>query len=198
MAVINDSLWIKGTKAQVIGTVYDKPVSTELMTHGLQECIMFFTQSPQDKYPNGKSVLEVLCCTLLRKESCKNYAFDAGLCVGFWLYHEGKVAIDNFRRQWCQKPYVATLMSDWVQKAYACEGYKLFKTEGGYIGTMADDVQPGDVVCVLAGSSELAVLGPKDDHYLFVGCCFMIGLMSGEVSELLKSGKAKVEKIEIR
>ncbi|KAF5723790.1 heterokaryon incompatibility het-6 [Fusarium mundagurra] len=158
IAVINDSLWIKGIKAQVVKTVYDKPVSTGLLTHGLQECIMSFTKSPQDMYPNGKSVLEVLCCTLLRKESYENYAFDAGLCVGFWLYRDGKIPVDKFRRQWCQKPYVATLISDWVQKAHAFEGYKLFTTEDGYIGTMADDVQPGDVVCVLAGSNELAVL----------------------------------------
>lgn len=78
------------------------------------------------------------------------------------------------------------------------DGNKLFTTEDGYIGTMSDDVLPGDVVCVLAGSSELAVLRPEDDHYLFVGCRFMIGLMNGEVSEFLASGRAKIETIEIR
>ncbi|KAF5682982.1 heterokaryon incompatibility het-6 [Fusarium circinatum] len=200
IAVINDSLWIKGIKVQAVKTVYPKPVSGHLLTDGLQECIMSLTQSPQDRYPNSeKSVLEVLCCTLLREESYENYAFDAGLCVGFWLFQSGNIAdTDKLKRQWCQKPYVNTVIYNWSQKGQAFQGCKLFTTNDGYIGTMPDDVELGDVVCVLAGCNELAVLRPKDDHYQFVGCCFMIGLMSGEVSELLASGKAKIETIEIR
>ncbi|PNP78003.1 hypothetical protein FNYG_08729 [Fusarium nygamai] len=193
-----DSLWIKGVKVQVVDTVYEKTVSANLLTTGLQQCIMEFTQSPQDIYPTGKSVLEILYCTLLQIEPYDNYAFDLGLCLGRLTHPETPVLDRNWTRQWTQKSSVGAVLAEWYMSGRINEGNKLFKTKDGYIGTMPDDVLPGDVVCVLAGSEELAVLRPEDDHYLFVGCCFMIGLMSGEVSELLKEGKAKIEKIEIR
>ncbi|KAF5689622.1 heterokaryon incompatibility protein het-6 [Fusarium denticulatum] len=161
--IVGDSLWIKGIMAQTVMSVHDEHVSVNLLTTGLQKFIMEFIKSPQDIYPTGKSVFEVLYCTSLHKEKHDHYAFD----------------IETGRGNGHKNPM-------------------LFKTKDGYIGTMPDDVLLGDVVCVLAGSRELAVLRPEDDHYLFVGCYFMIGLMNGEVSELLKSGKAKIEEIEIR
>ncbi|EXL54079.1 hypothetical protein FOCG_07168 [Fusarium oxysporum f. sp. radicis-lycopersici 26381] len=198
IAVVCDSLWVKGIKVQVVKTVYEKTISNKLTSYELQQCIMSFTQSPKDMYPTGKTVLEVLCCTLLRKEAYENYAFDVGLCTGCWLYYSGKLVTSKLGMEWSQKPYVKSVLSEWLQAGRSFDGNKLFTTEDGYIGTMSDDVLPGDVVCVLAGSSELAVLRPEDDHYLFVGCCFMIGLMNGEVSEFLASGRAKIETIEIR
>ncbi|RKL12986.1 hypothetical protein BFJ68_g7368 [Fusarium oxysporum] len=198
IAVVCDSLWVKGIKVQVVKTVYEKTISNTLTSYGLQQCIMSFTQSPKDMYPTGKTVLEVLCCTLLRKEAYENYAFDVGLCTGCWLYYSGKLVTSKLGMEWSQKPYVKSVLSEWLEAGRSFDGNKLFTTEDGYIGTMSDDVLPGDVVCVLAGSSELAVLRPEDDHYLFVGCCFMIGLMNGEVSEFLASGRAKIETIEIR
>ncbi|KAG9500816.1 hypothetical protein J7337_006497 [Fusarium musae] len=193
-----DSLWIKGVKVQVVGTVYEKTVSANLLTTGLQQCIMEFTQSPQDIYPTGKSVLEIIYCTLLQIEPYDNYAVDLGLCLDRLTHPETPVLDRNWTMQWTQKSSVGAVLAKWYTYGRHHPGNRLFKTNDGYIGTMADDVQRGDVVCVLAGSEELAVLRPEEDHYLFVGCCFMIGLMSGEVSELLKLGKVKIEKIEIR
>ncbi|KAI1017035.1 hypothetical protein LB504_007050 [Fusarium proliferatum] len=196
--IVGDSFWVNGIKAQTVKAIYDEPVSYELMTTSLQKRIMTFTQSPQDMYPNGKSVLEVLCCTLLQRRTYENFAFNAGLCIGKWLSPTRLVPQGEVRRQWLQKPYIAAVLAEWIFAGRAFYGNKLFITEDGDIGTMPEAVLPGDVVCVLAASNELAVLRPEDDHYLFVGCCFMIGLMNGEVSEFLASGKAKIESIEIR
>ncbi|KAG4285140.1 hypothetical protein FPRO06_06400 [Fusarium proliferatum] len=196
--IVGDSFWVNGIKAQTVKTIYDETVSYELMTTSLQKCIMTFTQSPQDMYPNGKSVLEVLCCTLLQRQTYENFAYNAGLCIGKWLSPTRLVRQGEWRRQWLQKPYVAAVLAEWIFAGRVFDGNKLFTTEDGYIGTMPEDVLPGDVVCVLAASNELAVLRPEDDHYLFVGCCFMIGLMNGEISNFLASGKAKIEAIEIR
>ncbi|CCT66839.1 uncharacterized protein FFB20_06291 [Fusarium fujikuroi] len=148
--------------------------------------------------PHRQEALEVLCCTLLRKEEYDNYAFDVGLCIGCWIHREYPRDDRYWMMQWSQKPYVGAVLSEWHEVGRIHKGNRLFTTKDGYIGTMPDDVPPGDVVCVLAGSEELAVLRPEDDHYLFVGRCFMIGLMNGEVSELLASGRAKIENIEIR
>ncbi|KAF5581030.1 heterokaryon incompatibility het-6 [Fusarium pseudocircinatum] len=196
--IVGDSLWIKGVKAQTVMSVYDEYVSVHLMTTGLQKCIMEFMKSPQDIYPTGKTVLEVLCCTLLQKEKYEIFAFDVGLCIGHWTDLEIPAPSRNWTGQWSQHPYVQAVLLEWFYSSLKHEGNRLFTTKDGYIGTMPDDVLPGDVVCVLAGSEDLAVLRSEDDHYLFVGCCFMIGLMSGEVSELLASGSAKIETIEIR
>ncbi|KAK2132389.1 hypothetical protein NOF04DRAFT_1366153 [Fusarium oxysporum II5] len=198
IAIVCDSIWVKGIKIQVVKTVYEKTISNTLTSYGLQQCIMSFTQSSKDMHPTGKTVLEVLCCTLLRKEAYENYAFDVGLCTGCWLYYSGKLVTSKLGMEWSQKPYVKSVLSEWLEAGQSFDGNKLFTTEDGYIGTMSEDVLPGDVVCVLAGSSELAVLRPEDDHYLSVGCCFMIGLMNGEVSEFLAPGRAKIETIEIR
>ncbi|RKL39257.1 hypothetical protein BFJ72_g6729 [Fusarium proliferatum] len=198
MDIDGDSLWIKGIKAQTVKSVYGELVSGDLLTTGLQKCIMELTKSPQDIYPTGKSALEVICCTLLRKEEYDNYAFDVGLCIGCWIHREYPRDDRYWMMQWSQKPYVGAVLSEWHEAGRIHKGNRLFTTKDGYIGTMPDDVLPGDVVCVLAGSEELAVLRPEDDHYLFVGCCFMIGLMNGEISKFLASGKAKIESIEIR
>ncbi|RKK95265.1 hypothetical protein BFJ71_g8568 [Fusarium oxysporum] len=198
IAIVCDSLWVKGIKIQVVKTVYEKTISNTLTSYGLQQCIMSFIQSPKDMYTTGKTVLEVLCCTLLRKEAYENYAFDVGIRTGCWLYYSVKLVTSKLGMEWSQKPYVKSVLSEWLEAGRSFGGNKLFITEDGYIGPMSDDVLPGDVVCVLAGSSELAVLRPEDDHYLSVGCCFMIGLMNGEVSEFQASGRAKIETIEIR
>lgn len=100
IAVVCDSLWVKGIKVQVVKTVYEKTISNTLTSYGLQQCIMSFTQSPKDMYPTGKTVLEVLCCTLLRKEAYENYAFDVGLCTGCWLYYSGKLVTSKLGMEW--------------------------------------------------------------------------------------------------
>ncbi|KAF4956340.1 hypothetical protein FGADI_3917 [Fusarium gaditjirri] len=198
--IVGKSLRVKGIKVQLVKTVYDEPVSVHLVTSGLQKCITTFTKA-QDIHPTGKSVLEILCCTLLRKDAYENYAFDAGLCVGYWSRSEAPAHKGEWTgkwTKWSQEPYLNAVISEWVFMGKFFEGWKLFKTEDGYVGTILNDILPGDVVCVLTGSNELAVLRPEDDHFIFVGHCFMIGLMNGEVSEFLASGKAKIETIEIR
>jgi len=42
------------------------------------------------------------------------------------------------------------------------------------------------------------ILRPKGDHYFFVGYCFMLGLMNGEVVAMTKQGRANIEVIDIK
>lgn len=53
-------------------------------------------------------------------------------------------------------------------------------------------------MCCVAGCRYLTVLGPKDDHYLFVDSCFVIGLMDGEINGFVESEKLEAKMIEIR
>lgn len=43
------------------------------------------------------------------------------------------------------------------------------------------NTEEGDIVCVLPGAPLPLVLRTKDDGYALVGCCFVWGMMQGEV-----------------
>ncbi|CAO2654551.1 Nn.00g112840.m01.CDS01 [Neocucurbitaria sp. VM-36] len=74
------------------------------------------------------------------------------------------------------KPYLDELMSDRRSEIF-------FQTAEGYIGVSPADVQDGDIVSVLLGSSVPIVLRPVADHqdaYQIVGPCFLQGVMFGQ------------------
>lgn len=75
---------------------------------------------------------------------------------------------------------------------------RLAETENGYLGLVPPLVKAGDIVCILKGSRNPSLLRPAGDHHLFVGNCFMLGLMHEEVQQYLDAVKAKVETFEIR
>ncbi|KAF5622768.1 heterokaryon incompatibility het-6 [Fusarium tjaetaba] len=191
------TLRIEGIKAQSVDYVYDEIVSPELLETRLTKCIITLKSRLGEAYRNGKSVLEIICCTLLGKEACDDYMHQ--VCI--WLRHSGQcnlLSMDGLERLLLHNYDLGSILCGWRNAKRSQNGNRLFTTKDGYIGTMPDDVRLGDVVCVLTGFSELAVLRPEGDHYLFVGCCFMIGLMSGEVSKLLEKGEVAIEAIDIR
>src|SRR6478735_2827162 len=75
--------------------------------------------------------------TVLRKEAYENYAFDVGLCTGCWLYSSGKLVTSKLGMEWSQKPYVKSVLSEWLEAGRSFDGNKLFTTEYGYIGTIS-------------------------------------------------------------
>jgi hypothetical protein len=58
-------------------------------------------------------------------------------------------------------------------------------------------MRPGDLVCVLFGFYTPFVLRRVDDHYLFMGDCYVPGMMKGEVLEKWKEGEVKGMDFEI-
>lgn len=77
-------------------------------------------------------------------------------------------------------------------------GRRFATTRGGYMGLVRKDVAVGDEVFVLLGGEVLYVLRPERDHYLFVGECYLHGLMDGEAMRWLEDGRASVRGLEIR
>ncbi|RMJ12428.1 hypothetical protein CDV36_007916 [Fusarium kuroshium] len=77
-------------------------------------------------------------------------------------------------------------------------GYPLkFVANNGYLGTVTA-AQTGDLVVVLADCKAPVLLRRKGSHYEHVGPCFVIGLMEGEVKQMVDRGEAKIETFEIR
>jgi hypothetical protein len=82
-----------------------------------------------------------------------------------------------------------------------CDCRRLFLTLNGFVGLGPDTMREGDLVCILAGGdlpfvlrplkkglgSETAELSTISDRYLFVGECYVEGLMKGEAIVALKS-----------
>ncbi|MCJ1404695.1 hypothetical protein MMC11_007921 [Xylographa trunciseda] len=71
-------------------------------------------------------------------------------------------------------------------------------TRNRYMGLVRKDVNVGDQVFVLLGGEVLYVLRPHEDHHLFMGECYMHGLMDGEAMEWLKDGRAALKRLRIR
>jgi hypothetical protein len=75
---------------------------------------------------------------------------------------------------------------------------RLCETEHGGLGIPPPLTRPGDKICVLDGYSRLAVLRPGDDHFIFLGHCFIDGLMNGQPHKLISMGKLRKQYFNIR
>ncbi|KAH6694887.1 heterokaryon incompatibility protein-domain-containing protein [Leptodontidium sp. MPI-SDFR-AT-0119] len=71
-------------------------------------------------------------------------------------------------------------------------------TANGLIGRGIATVQPGDVICVLLGGKVPYVIRSVEDHYRFVGECYIPGLMNGEAIDDWNANKLSSEWIELR
>lgn len=56
----------------------------------------------------------------------------------------------------------------------------IFETSNGLLGVGPHGMQAEDLVCVLLNCRMPAILRKVGSHYLFVGSCFVLGLMDGE------------------
>jgi len=67
----------------------------------------------------------------------------------------------------------------------------------GYFGLVAEVVRPEDIVCILLGGRMPVVLRLEGDHFLFVGECFIHGVMLGETMEGLEMGKYDLQDFQL-
>ncbi|KAK3081087.1 hypothetical protein LTS18_010359 [Coniosporium uncinatum] len=61
---------------------------------------------------------------------------------------------------------------------------RFYTTRDGRVGLGPVDLQEGDTVAILYGGKWPFVLRPKGDHYLFIGACYIHGLMQGEAFKM--------------
>jgi hypothetical protein len=74
-----------------------------------------------------------------------------------------------------------------IEKIVQCnmERKRIFWMADGSIGLGPINVQPNDIVCVLGCSYFPVVLRKIGTRHIFVGCCFVYGLMDGEVGGMM-------------
>lgn len=86
-----------------------------------------------------------------------------------------------------------------VECAACTAGFRTFVTTvGGYYVLAPTPVEKGDVLCVLFGGRTPYILRPKGEHYLFVGECYVHGIMNGEAIGMMERGEKPVTTFRIR
>ncbi|UPK99273.1 hypothetical protein LCI18_010208 [Fusarium solani-melongenae] len=199
--VVGDSLWVSVVKTQTVKSVYDKPISAELFANDMGSCLEHFLDSIGPNYRDGKSLLKGICCTLFRTEKPE---FDLQDLQWFLFLREQlneRILVQILQDGGTVPaggPNSDALMRKWATAAGEAEGCRLVTTGDGHIGMCPSGTQVEDVLCILTGCSLPVVLRPEGSHYLFLGCCYMLGLMEGEVAELLGSNLATIERVELR
>jgi hypothetical protein len=69
-----------------------------------------------------------------------------------------------------------------------------FLTKSGLIGIGPRAMETGDIVAVLYGGQTPYILRPTTaDHFLFVGACYVDGIMSGEAIKMVEEGNLEAE-----
>lgn len=94
-------------------------------------------------------------------------------------------------------PNVLSTLSFFQSLPHNLRHFALVETASGYIGLAPIDTATGDSICVLNGSSYPVVLRRKDDHYILIGQCFVLGLMEGEAAEILDKEPDRIQHFNI-
>ena len=81
---------------------------------------------------------------------------------------------------------------------HMCANRRVFITTGGNFGLGPQAMQLGDVICVLFGGAVPFILRPRNDHYLFVGECYLHGVMYSEAMDAHTRGDLPEEIFELR
>jgi hypothetical protein len=80
----------------------------------------------------------------------------------------------------------------------AIVGRRLAITEEGLIGLVPVCTEVGDVVIVLLGCPVPVVLRKWEENWIFIGTCYVEGVMKGEIVKDLMGGRYSIETFEIR
>jgi len=80
---------------------------------------------------------------------------------------------------------------------HACFGRRFATTKGELIGLVPGIAQPGDQVYCLLGGQVLYVLRTVKNHFIFIGECYLHGMMDGEALGMLKDGSRQLQAVEI-
>jgi hypothetical protein len=81
--------------------------------------------------------------------------------------------------------------------AEVVQGRKPFISDRGYCGLVPEHAEEGDCICILFGCDVPVVLRKCNDFYVFIGECYVNGLMDGEAIKAEEAGEIKSQIFEI-
>ncbi|KXX77936.1 Heterokaryon incompatibility protein 6, OR allele [Madurella mycetomatis] len=218
----NRTLRVLGVRGASVSFVSYRPSFEFLRTGAMKTYLLDFSRRHGPTYRTGIPAATALFATLLRKidgqyDFLKGLIFLEAIIAGdsdsaAVLDAEGERTWQGIRRAYASSaprkfPSDIDLESlqvavrvEWVRTLTNFERLnigRLFETEEGYLGLAPLDVSAGDVVCVLDGFQYPVVLRPAVDKYIFVGACFVLGFMTGEMRTVLEDGQPGPEVFEL-
>jgi hypothetical protein len=75
---------------------------------------------------------------------------------------------------------VDTILKDVKVSTLTTVTRRFFISKKGYMGIGPESICNGDIICVLLGCRVPVLLRSYQDRYIFVGECFVWGIMDGE------------------
>lgn len=216
------TLRVLGVRGAKVSFVSYRPSFDFLRTGAMKAYLLDFSRRHGPTYRTGIPAATALFATLLRKvdgqyDFLKGLIFLEAIIAGdsdsaAVLDTEGERTWQGARRAYASsaprtfqpdldlESLQVAARVEWVRTLTEFERLnigRLFETEEGYLGLAPLDVSAGDVVCVLDGFQYPVVLRPAGDKYIFVGPCFVLGFMTGEVAAALEDGQPGPEVFEL-
>jgi hypothetical protein len=79
--------------------------------------------------------------------------------------------------------------SDWRRNAASATSHRKFaRTSNGYYSLCSSIVEAGDFIVIFFGGKTPYCIRPRADSFVFLGECYVHGLMHGEAMTMLKEG----------
>ena len=123
------------------------------------------------------------------------------------VIHESRVPLPRFRALWDEwsrvqdpgddsfKDFPSSSLAFSIALAEALTYRKMIYTRDGYVGLAPCWAQKGDLVCILFGGQTPYLLRPvngdKTRRYVFIGDCYVHGIMSGEALSRIEIASAE-------
>lgn len=155
-----------------------------LSVHDTIPCVKsWFPKGPTALYRTGETILDAFLRTVVANmsESADN------------LQRGGKAHWDIEKGS-----FTAGYFDEEGQHVFRCTRYRrLAYSTNGYMALVSHQAKEGDLLYALFGGSVLYVLRPEGERFIFVGECYVHGLMDGEAIQLLETGQAVKEVVSI-
>ncbi len=96
---------------------------------------------------------------------------------------------------WCERAWKSDAFT--AQLIRMGEGRRTMRTDSGSLGSGPEELEVGNLVCVLFGCSVPVILRRVDDHYIFIGECYVHEIMQGQLVEALNRGDVSEQVFDI-
>jgi hypothetical protein len=107
--------------------------------------------------------------------------------------------LDGCRGGKWETPYVLQLMNRLFNNVFRLWKFAEIAGQlGSHLALVPRYAAVKDIVCILRGTGWPVLLRREADEWVFVGRCFVLGVMNGEALGLLKSGRAEMEQFRIK
>ncbi|KAH8724275.1 hypothetical protein GQ44DRAFT_760393 [Phaeosphaeriaceae sp. PMI808] len=110
-----------------------------------------------------------------------------------FLGRESKLRVDehafNFQEEMEKAPWYPKMFELALREAHCMKARILVRSAGDSFGHVPLDTQQDDLICVFKGCHFPVILRKIKSYYIYIGPCFMFGMMDGELVNKARRGE---------